>query len=132
MSGLPAAAAGPALAAGGGQAISAGAGVAQTALSLLLVLAAIFALAWALRRLQGFRPKAAGVLSVRGGLQVGAKERVLWLRAGDTDLLIGVAAGRVQTLHVFDKPPQETEPQPPQAPPHFAEALRQLMRGERS
>ena len=114
-----------------GQGLSAGAGVAQTALSLLLVLGAIFALAWMLRRVQGFRPKAAGALSVRGGLQVGAKERVLWVRAGDTDLLIGVAAGRVQTLHVFDQPLAEEAQQPTQTPPNFAEALRKLMRGER-
>jgi flagellar protein FliO/FliZ len=123
--------AGQAFNAGGGQAVSAGTGVAQTALSLLLVLGAIFALAWVLRRVQSFRPKTAGVLSVRGGLQVGAKERVLWVRAGETDLLIGVAAGRVQTLHVFDKPPLDAEPQAPQVTPNFSEAMRKLMRGER-
>jgi flagellar protein FliO/FliZ len=30
---------------------------------------------------------------------------VLWVKAGDTHLLIGVAPGRVQTLHVFDQAP---------------------------
>lgn len=107
----------------------AAAGIGQTALSLLLVLGAIFALAWLLRRVQGFRPAAAGALRIQGGLQVGPKERVLWIRAGGTDLLIGVAAGRVQTLHVFDQP----LPDVPQAPalPGFAEALRKAMRGEK-
>jgi len=101
--------------------------MAQTALSLLLVLGVIFALAWLLRRVQAVRAPAAGVLSVRGGLQVGAKERVLWIRAGDKELLIGVAAGRVQTLHVFEQPP--AEPESPAAPPSFKEALRRIALG---
>jgi flagellar protein FliO/FliZ len=103
--------------------------VAQTALSLLLVLGVIFALAWLLRRVQAVRPGQGGMLSVRGGLQVGAKERVLWIRAGGTDLLIGVAAGRVQTLHVFDQPPAGVELPAAEPPPSFAEALRRLARG---
>ena len=114
-------------------AVATGAGMLQTALSLLLVLAAIFALAWLLRRVQGFRPASSAALSVRGGLQVGPKERVLWLRAGNQDLLIGVAAGRVQTLHVFDQSPDETVLPPLQSatPPSFADALRKVMRGNK-
>lgn len=105
-------------------------GMVQTALSLLLVLGAIFALAWLLRRVQGVRPGLAGALSVKAGLQVGARERVLWIRAGDKDLLIGVAAGRVQTLHVFDHPPLAADGDAAaQPPPSFVEALRQVMKG---
>ena len=110
-------------------AVPVAAGMAQTALSLLLVLGAIFALAWLVRRMQGMRSGLGGVLSVKSGLQVGPKERVLWIRAGDTDLLIGVAAGRVQTLHVFDHPPAEVEMAGQVAAPGFAEALRKVMRG---
>ena len=111
-------------------AMPAAAGMAQTALSLLLVLGAIFALAWLLRRFQGVRPGLAGALSIKAGLQVGARERVLWIRAGDKDLLIGVAAGRVQTLHVFDQPPVAAEIEAlGQQPPSFVEALRKVMKG---
>jgi flagellar protein FliO/FliZ len=107
----------------------AAAGLGQTALSLVLVLGAIFALAWLLRRVQGFRSGASGALQLQAGLQVGPKERVLLVRAGDKQLLIGVAAGQVRTLLVFDQPlaAQETAV----APPGFAEALRKVMRGER-
>ena len=104
-----------------------GAGLGQTALSLLLVLAAIFALAWVLRRVQGIRPGVPGSLQIQGGLQVGAKERVVMIRVGDKHLLIGVAPGRVQMLHVFDHPPAAAEPLP--AAPNFAEALRKVLRG---
>lgn len=104
-----------------------GAGIGHAALSLLLVLGLIFALAWLLRRVQSVRAPAAGVLSIRGGLQVGAKERVLWIRAGDKDLLIGVAAGRVQTLHVFEQAPPE--PAATAELPSFREALRRVALG---
>ncbi len=108
-----------------------GAGLGQTALSLLLVLAAIFVLAWLLRRVQGIRPGAAGALQVQGGLQVGAKERVLMIRAGDTHLLIGVAPGRVQTLHVFEQPPSaDLEAAPVSS--GFADAMRKTLRGRAS
>lgn len=77
--------------------------VLHTATALMVVLVLIFALAWLARRLQGLRPAAAGLLQIQGGVQVGARERVVLLRAGDKQLLIGVAPGRVQTLHVFDQ-----------------------------
>jgi flagellar protein FliO/FliZ len=74
--------------------------------ALLLVLGVIFALAWLARRLQGLRPSATGVLRIEAGVQVGTRERVIWLRAGDKHLLIGVSPGRVQTLHIFDQAPR--------------------------
>jgi flagellar protein FliO/FliZ len=80
-------------------------GLMQSLLSLLFVVGAIFALAWLLRRMQNLKPRGAGALRLHGGLSVGNRERVLWLEAGGKHLLIGVAPGRVQTLHVFDQAP---------------------------
>lgn len=110
-------------------ALPAAAGLGQTALSLGLVLGAIFGLAWLLRRVQGFRSSGGSALQLQAGLQVGPKERVLWIRAGEQHLLIGVAAGQVRTLHVFDQPPEAAAPAAPL--PGFAEALRKVMRGEK-
>jgi flagellar protein FliO/FliZ len=107
-----------------------GAGLGQTALSLLLVLAAILALAWLLRRVQGLRPGGGGTMQIQGGLQVGARERVLMIRAGGKHLLIGVAPGSVQTLHVFDQPPLELEPAA-NVSPSFAAALSKVLRGDK-
>lgn len=104
------------------------ASLAQTALALVVVIAAIFAVAWVLRRVQNLRPAAAGALRIHGGLQVGARERVLWLKAGDQHLLIGVAPGRVQTLHVFDRAPEETPAAEGQGQaPNFAELLKKAL-----
>ena len=47
---------------------------------------------------------AGGGLRILGGLSMGARERVVLLQVGDTQLLVGVAPGRVQTLHVLEQP----------------------------
>ena len=105
------------------------AGVLQMMASLLLVLGLIFGLAWLLRRVQGLRPGAAALLRINGGVQVGARERVLMVQAGDVHLLIGVAPGRVNLLHQFSEAPKLAEAAV--TTPAFAEALkRALGRGE--
>jgi flagellar protein FliO/FliZ len=102
----------------------------QMSLSLAVVLAVIFALAWVLRWVQSTRGAGAtGALRITSGLQVGAKERVLLVQAGDTHLLIGVAPGRVQTLHVFSECPVATAPAAAE-PSMFADKLKQLLKRE--
>ena len=100
----------------------------STAFSLILVIGVIFAIAWLMRFMQRARLGGAGVSNLRitSGIQVGARERVLMVQAGDKHLLIGVAPGRVQTLHVFDEAPTVAEQQPHELSP-FAERLRQLI-----
>jgi len=69
--------------------------------SLVLVLALIFAFAWLMRWMQGARQSRGTGLRVEGGVQVGAKERVVVLQAGETRLLLGVTAQQVSLLHRF-------------------------------
>jgi flagellar protein FliO/FliZ len=73
----------------------------QTAGGLLLVLVLIIGLAWAIRRFGRLPSGAKGQLEILGGLSLGARERVVLLKVADTRLLIGVAPGRVQTLHIL-------------------------------
>lgn len=79
-------------------------GLAQVTLSLLLVLAAVFAAAWVVRRLRGFGKFNNGALQVVTEIAVGTKERVVLIQVGNQQLLIGVAPGRVSTLHVLPEP----------------------------
>ena len=81
----------------------------QMVLGLSAVLALIIGLAWVMRRLGGIPGAAAGSLRVLGGLSMGTRERVVLIQVGETQLLIGVAPGRVQTLHVLDQPVQPDE-----------------------
>ena len=109
-------------------------GMLQSMLGLLVVVGAIFALAWGLRRVQGLRPKSAAGLQVHAGLSVGARERVLWIEAGGKHLLIGVAQGRVNALHVFDEAPvmESAATQQSMQAPNFAELLKKALGREGS
>ena len=81
----------------------------QVALGLVLVLGAIAATAWIVRRFFRFNPGLDGQLKVICGVSIGPRERVLVVQAGATQLVLGVAPGRVQTLHVLDQPISPTE-----------------------
>lgn len=76
----------------------------QVTLALAMVLAAIFVAAWLLRRVRGLGRKGADALDIIADLPVGQKERAVLIRVGTTQVLIGVAPGRVTTLHVLSEP----------------------------
>ena len=76
----------------------------QLTLGMLTVLAIIIGLAWILKRSGRFQITAGGGLKILGGLSMGARERVVLLQVGETQLLVGVSPGSVKTLHVLDKP----------------------------
>ncbi len=77
--------------------------------SLLIVIAVIFMLAWIMRRMNGTAPKPNALMKVVGGLSMGTRERVVLVQVGEQQLLLGVAPGRIQTLHVLDKPIQDSD-----------------------
>lgn len=105
----------------------------QTALSLMLVLGLIFALAWLLKRVQGVRVGGPASLRINAGLQVGPKEKVLMIEAGGQHLLIGVTAGAISTLHVFAEAPVapsndgDGKPAQPPMAAAFSEALKRAL-----
>lgn len=109
----------------------AGGGLLQMVFGLAAVLALIVALAWAVRRFGRVQPLPAGALRVLGGLSLGARERLVLVKVGEAQLLLGVAPGRVQTLHVLAEP-IERAPAAEQGPGprDFAERLRAVLRPE--
>src|SRR5690606_33816765 len=70
-------------------------GLVQVTLSLLLVLAAVFAAAWAVRRLRGFGRLAPGAIEVIADVALGPKERAVLVQVGKQQLLLGVASGKI-------------------------------------
>lgn len=72
--------------------------------SLLLVFACLFGLVFLLKKLNGVPTGSRRAIQVLGSAKVGSREKILLLRAGEQHLLVGVAAGNVRTLHVFDGP----------------------------
>jgi flagellar protein FliO/FliZ len=85
----------------------------QTTIGLIVVIAVIYALAWLAKRTNlgalG-RDKGLKVLVV---LPLGTREKAVLVDIAGTQMLLGVAPGRVSTLHVFPRPVVETEPQRP-------------------
>jgi flagellar protein FliO/FliZ len=88
----------------------------QVTLSLGLVLAIIFAAAWIVRRMRGFGRPASGALDVIADLPLGQKERAVLVRVGKQQILLGVAPGQINTLHVLAEPVELTTPPAPTAP----------------
>lgn len=75
-----------------------GAGAVRMLLALALVLAAVFAAAALLRRLRGLGAVSATNLQVIAQVSLGSRERAVLLRAGNQQLLVGVAPGSVRLL----------------------------------
>jgi flagellar protein FliO/FliZ len=85
--------------AGGGAAY-----LAQLLSGLLVVIAAIVVFAFLMRRVTGVQSRLGDEFRVLSGISLGSRERMLLVQVGDRQLLVGVAPGRVQTLHVLDRP----------------------------
>jgi flagellar protein FliO/FliZ len=79
-------------------------GLGEVTLALLLVLGAIFALAWILRRMRGMGGRVGEAIDVIATVPLGQKERAVLLRVGATQILLGVAPGRVNALYVLPEP----------------------------
>ena len=75
----------------------------QLVIGLLLVLVCIVALAWFAKRFNRLQSTSNGNLQVIGGLSMGARERIVLVQVGSEQLLLGVAPGRVNTLHVLQQ-----------------------------
>jgi flagellar protein FliO/FliZ len=75
----------------------------QVTLSLTLVILLIVLAAWLLRRFTRTQSRTRTGLRIIGGIPVGSRERVVLIEAGTTQMLLGVAPGRVSALHVFDQ-----------------------------
>jgi flagellar protein FliO/FliZ len=85
-------------------------GLAQVTLALLVVLIAVFAVAWVLKRMRGFGNRVGNAVDVLADIPLGQKERAVLIKVGETQLLLGVAPGRVTTLHVLPVPLELSRP----------------------
>jgi flagellar protein FliO/FliZ len=107
-------------------------GVVQMILGLLLVVALIFVFAWMARRFTNLPGVGQGAVRVLGGVSLGTRERAVLMQVGDTQLLVGVAPGRVQTLHVLERPVVTTSAPTAGSGQNFAERLASLLKQGRN
>ena len=97
----------------------------QLTLSLLAIVALIVALSWALRRLKMAGVRGRGEIAVIDELALGPRERIVLLRVGESQVLVGIGAGGVVGLTPLAT--AVVAKAPPEAP-LFADRLREFMR----
>lgn len=78
--------------------------MAQTAVGLAVVVLAIVGLAWVVKRLNVSSFGGNKTMQVLSVLPVGTREKVVLVEVGGQQILLGVAPGRVNSVHVFDTP----------------------------
>ena len=108
---------------------SSGGSLFEVTLALLAIVALIGGLAWLMKRMRGFGSIGHDRIQVLGERALGPKERCVLVRVGGTDILVGVATGSVNTLHVFPEgaiaqlPAETPASQAGSAKPNFKDLL---------
>jgi flagellar protein FliO/FliZ len=99
--------------------------LAQLTLSLIAIVALIFALGWVLKRFKLTAPRGSLDSEVLDQLALGPRERIVLLRIGDAQVLVGVGAGGIVPLTPLSTPVALKAALPS---PAFAERLRDMMK----
>jgi flagellar protein FliO/FliZ len=97
--------------------------LAQLTLSLVAIVGLIFAVSWVLKRFKLAGPRGRGQITVVDQLALGPRERIMLIRVGESQVLVGV--GGVVGLAPLAAPIALQEPTPA---PVFADRLRELMK----
>jgi flagellar protein FliO/FliZ len=99
--------------------------LAQLTLSLIAIVALILAISWALKRLKLAGPRGSGDIAVVDELSVGPRERIVLVRVGESQVLVGIGAGGLVPLTPLAAP---IVLKGGTAAPPFAERLRDMMK----
>lgn len=73
-------------------------------LGLIFILLLIFLFAWILRKMGYSQFNGQGALSILATLNLGQKEKITLIKVGEKQILIGITASQINTLHVLDEP----------------------------
>ena len=99
--------------------------VAQLALSLAAIVALILVVSWVLKRLKLGTVRGGGEITVIDQLSLGPRERIVLVRVGESQVLIGVGAGGLVGLTPLAAPIAIKSPPDSAA---FADRLREFMK----
>lgn len=99
--------------------------LAQLTLSLVAIVALIFAIGWVLKRFRLAGPKGRGQIAVLDELALTPRDRIMLIRVGESQLLVGIGAGGMVNL-VPLAVPLVLNGAPPE--PVFADRLREFMK----
>jgi len=97
----------------------------QLTLSLVAIVALILAIGWVVKRFKLAAPRGSLDSGVLEELRLGPRERIVLIRIGDAQVLVGIGAGGVVPLTPLSAP---IVLKPIPAAPAFAERMRELMK----
>jgi flagellar protein FliO/FliZ len=97
----------------------------QLTLSLIAIVVLILLISWALKRLRLAGPRGSGEIAVLDELNVGPRDRIVLVRVGDSQVLVGIGAAGLVPLTPLAAPIVLKELA---AAPVFADRLRELMK----
>lgn len=84
--------------------VTGGSELLSLAASLLVVVGTIVVLGWLYSRSKLFGGAANDAINIVASRALGSKERLMVVEVGGKQLLVGMTATQVRTLHVFDAP----------------------------
>ena len=98
-------------------------------LTLFMVVGLIFACGWLVKKWMNGQTGMAGQkhLKIISALPFGTRERIALIQVGDQQLVVGITAQSINTLHVLDTP---IAPEAATAPNAFQLKLASLMKGK--
>ncbi len=97
--------------------------------SLLIVLVVFFLCVWAIRKSGYLSSTAKSELGVLAGLSLGMRERVVLVKVGGRQLLLGVTPGRIEKLLELEGDDQLFQGAMNEGGSDFAKKLRQAIKG---
>jgi flagellar protein FliO/FliZ len=97
----------------------------QLTLSLLLVVALIFLISWVIKRFRIAAPRGKGDIVILDQLALSPRDRILLVKVGDAQLLVGVGTSGMVALTPLAAPITQA---PTAAAPVFADRMRELMK----
>jgi flagellar protein FliO/FliZ len=98
----------------------------QGLFGLVIVLAALMAFFWLLRRFSPGQTGAQGAVKVVGGVMLGTRERLVVVEVDGTWLLLGVGGGQITAVHTMPRPQGYESPAIPVGA-GFAEKLKEFL-----
>jgi len=100
------------------------AGLLEMMLSLALVIGLIIALSWVIGRMRGINRSTSSAMNVVTEIAVGPKERIVLVRIGDRQALLGISGAGVHSLQLLEK---NVEVSASVADAPFANKLKEIM-----
>jgi len=83
--------------------------MAKLLLSLGLVVAIIFALAWLVKRFRFLPNQRHDLIKILSTLPLGSRDRLALIQVGEEQLLIALTPGKISKLHCLKKPIQDLD-----------------------